>query len=283
MLLFDCGEGTQFQLLRAGLKSPRIEAIFISHFHGDHFFGLPGLLSSLSLLQFPHQITLIGPTGLRRAIQCLTPIAPAAKGLSLAVKEVGPDTAHGVVYEELDFRVEACPLEHSSTCLGYRYQERQRPGNLDVGRAHELGVTDFRMFRALKAGRVVSGADGQLVRPEEVVGPPKAGASFAYVTDTRPCDGGRRLAKEADILYHEATFMEDRHDRAVQTGHSTAREAAEVAHDAGAKKLLLSHFSARYADVTELVSEAREVFKNTEAVEELKPYLLSPIERAATE
>ena len=274
LLLFDCGEGTQFRLLEAGLKSARLEAVFITHFHGDHFYGLMGLLSTLGLLKRRDSLTIAGPRGLRDLIHLMPGLATERLTFPIHFVALEEGMGHTVVYETDEFTVEARPLVHSIFAAGYRFEEKARPGNLDVEAARALGVTDYQHYRCLKSGQPVTLEDGRRVRPEEVVIPASPGASFAYVTDTRPCENGRLLARGVDVLYHEATFSRDDRERALETQHATAHEAATVARDAGAARLLIGHFSARYQTPAPLLEEARAVFENTEAAEELKPYLL---------
>ena len=278
LLLFDCGEGTQRQLLRAKLAHARLDALFITHFHGDHFFGLMGLLSTLGLLQRETPLTLVGPAGLAGMIETWPGLAQKWLTFPMEVLEVAEGAGKQVVLETTDFFVEARPLDHSTFAVGYRYEERPTPGNLDVDKARALGLTDYLDYRALKAGQAVTAPDGRRVEPHEVVGPDKPGGVFGYITDTRPCENGRLLARDADLVYHEATFTETHAARAAETGHSTALGAARLARDAGAARLLLGHFSARYQTAAPLLEEARAVFPNTEAAEELKryPLLLPP-------
>jgi ribonuclease Z len=272
VLLFDCGEGTQFQLHRAGIKSPRIEAIFITHLHGDHYFGLLGLISSFAMLGKTSPLTLVGPAGIR-SITCAMPDFNADRlPFELTYKELHEGFDHEIVFRGEGFHVEARPIEHRIQAAGYRFQERSRPGKLDPDRARALGVTDVKHFAKLKHGVAVNLGDGRVVHPEQVVGPERPGKSFAYVTDTRPCDGGIELARNVDLLYHEATFASEMYERAVETGHSTAIEAATVAREAGARRLLLGHLSARYTDPWVLIEEARSIFQNTAVAEELKRY-----------
>lgn len=274
VLLFDCGEGTQFQLIRAGLKRSRIEAIFITHFHGDHFYGLMGLLSTMALLHRTDPLTVVAPEGLEAILRSLPGLANDWLPFEVRYVEIAEGCEHALVAETNVYTVEARPLQHRVFTVGYRYQEKPRPGHLDVEKARALGITDYRHYRDLKAGNPITLADGRRVQPEEVVGPALPGGSFAYVTDTEPCAAGVALAHEVDVLYHDATFGQDLQERALATGHSTARDAAGVAHRAGARKLLLGHFSARYQSLAPLVEEARAVFQNTEAAEELKRYVL---------
>ncbi len=276
LLLFDCGEGTQFRLRAAGLKPPRIDAIFVTHLHGDHVFGLPGLLSTLALQQRTDALALVGPVGLDAMLAALPGVAPATLPFDLRLTELPDAFDRATVYATDELTVEARPLAHRVPTAGYRLAERPRPGRLDAAAARAQGVTDPRDFGRLKAGEAVTVADGSTVAPGAVVGPERPGVVFAYVTDTRPCDGGRRLAEDADLVYHEATFGAAYAARAVETGHSTAAEAAAVARDAGARRLLLGHFSARYDDPAPLVAEAQATFPAAEAAEELRRYTLDP-------
>lgn len=276
VLLFDCGEGTQYRLLEADLNRARVDAIFVTHFHGDHFYGLMGLISTMAILGRSDPLTVVGPARIEAILRSLPGLANDWLPFETRFVELAEDFDHSVVYEVPGFTVEARPLDHRVFCVGYRFEERDRPGHLYPEKAEALGVTDYAHFRALKAGEPVTLPDGRTVEPGEVVGPARPGISFAYVADTVPCAGGRALAREADLLYHEATFTEELADRADETGHSTARGAATVARDARAQRLLLGHFSARYGDPSPLVDEARAVFENTEAAQELKRYALDP-------
>jgi len=272
LFLFDCGEGTQFRLVAAGLNRARLDAVFVTHLHGDHLFGLPGLLTTLALLGRAHPLTVVGPEGLERIVTGLPGLA--AGGLPFEVRWVAlaEGFGHAVVYEDDALTVEARPLDHRVFAAGYRLQERTRPGRLDGEAARAAGLTEGWQFAQLKRREPVTLADGTVVRPEGLVGPERPGAAFAYCLDTRPCEGARRLAEGATLLMHEATFTEDLRAQAEQTAHSTARDAAVTARDARAERLLITHFSARYADPAPLVAEARAVFPNTDAAEELRRY-----------
>lgn len=273
ILLFDCGEGTQIRMIHAGVKHMRIEAIFITHFHGDHFFGLFGLLSTLALLKRSHPLTVVGPLGIADLVRRLPGLSEAWLPFAVEYVELSDTLVHEVVYDTTEFTVTARPVEHRTFTAGFRYEEKPRPGTLNVELARALGVTDPLQYRHLKQGRTVR-AGGREVRAEDVMGPARRGCTFSYVTDTRPCEGGVMLARDADLLYHEATFGENLAQRAIDTGHTTAAEAARVARDAGATRLLIGHFSARYKDVSSLLGEARAVFPATEAAEELRQYAI---------
>lgn len=278
ILLFDCGEGTQFRLMEAGLNRNRIDAVFITHLHGDHFFGLPGLLTSLSLNHRRDPMTIVGPRGLGSLLQMIPGLGEHEVSFPIEFKEFEPGFGKMTALDTPDFEVVARPLLHRVPVAGYRFQERPRAGNLDVEKARAKGVTHYRHFRDLKAGRDVELDNGTTVRSRDVVGPERAGASFAYLFDTRPCASGIELARDANIVFHDATFASADVEHAVRTGHSTATEAAGVALEARAQRLLLGHFSARYSSVDVLVNEARRVFKNTEAADELKRYAIEAAE-----
>ncbi len=277
VFLFDCGEGTQYRLMHAGLRRSRIASVFITHLHGDHLYGLPGLLSTMALQDRTAPLTVVGPEGLRTAMQALPGLRDGALPFEVDYVEVGEGLEREVVFEDGGCTVEARPLKHRVFVMGFRYEEKVRPGRVDAARAEALGV-EPRQIGALVRGEAVTTAAGRIVRPEEVVGPERPGVAVAYCLDTAPCDGARALADGADLLVHDATFAEEHAGRAAETGHSTARQAAEVARDAGARRLLLTHFSARYDDLAPLVEEARSVFENADAAEELRTY---PVEPAA--
>jgi len=281
LLLFDCGEGTQYRLRDAGLSRAKLDAIFLTHFHGDHLYGLFGLLSTLALLERTAPLTIVSPTGLCEMLRALPGLAPDAHPFELRFVELNEGFGHAVVYETDAYTVEARPLDHRVFAAGYRYQEKARPGKIDGEGARAAGIREGWQYETLRRGEPVTLADGRVVRPEGLVGPARPGASFAYVLDTRPCRGGEKLAAGVDLLVHEATFTEAHRDRAYETGHSTAQQAATVARKAAAKRLLLTHFSSRYGELAPLVEEARGVFPHAEAAAELRAYTLTEAVSAA--
>ena len=273
MALFDCGEGTQLQILRGDLARGKLDVICITHLHGDHLYGLPGLLTTLALLERTDPLTVVGPEGVQEMVEAMPGLSRGGGPYPIRYVALAPGFTHETVFEgDDDVTIEARPIEHRTFCAGYRYREATRPGSLDGDAARAAGITEGDQFEALKRRETVTLADGTVVSPDGLVGPERPGGVFAYVLDTTPCEGGRLLADRADLVLHEATFTEEHGQRAADVGHSTARQAATVARDANARRLLLTHFSARYADPAPLVAEARAVFPNTDAAEELRRY-----------
>lgn len=268
VLLFDCGEGTQYQLMRAPFRWNRLAAIFVTHLHGDHLYGLPGLLGTLSLHAHEDPLAIYGPPPVRQYLEAIFTTTQLHRSYELRIHEV----EDGFTEHFDDYSVRARRLDHSIATFGYALIEDDRPGKLDVEKARQLNVPEGPMYRQLKSGQDVTLPNGTLIRSEEVVGPSQPGSRIAYCLDTRPCDAAVDLAKDATVLVHEATYGNDYAAEARERAHSTAAEAAEVARRANVKQLLLTHFSPRYLDLSPLVEEARLVFERTEACEELRPY-----------
>jgi ribonuclease Z len=254
VLLFDCGEGTQHQLMRSDdVRAGGIEAIFITHLHGDHLFGLPGLLSSLGLGGRRDPLIVYGPPGIVAYLQSIPYFGIAYE---LRVMEIEP----GDVRRGDGYRVRCAPLVHHAPCFAYRIDEDARPGRFDADRARALGVPPGPLFGKLQRGEDVDG-----VRSADVVGPSRPGRSIVYCTDTRPCPSAVELARDADVLIHESTYDASLSAEAKARDHSTASEAAGVARDANAGRLILTHFSPRYESAEPLVNEARALFPQTDA------------------
>jgi ribonuclease Z len=250
-LLFDCGEGTQRQLVRStGLVE--LEDVFITHFHADHVLGLPGMLKTFGLRQRERPLRVYGPVGLRALFGALRPIIGRV-GFPVELYELEPN-------EEIErdgYRVAAYETDHGVGALGYALVEDPRPGAFDPERARELGVKPGPDFGRLQEGETVGG-----VHPDQVMGEPRRGRRIVLAGDSAPCEMTRLVAFEADLLVHEATFLDEEADRAAETRHSTARQAAELAAAAGVTMLALTHISPRYGG-KEVRDEARAVFENT--------------------
>lgn len=268
-LLFDCGEGTQTQIARARLNPSKLVAIFITHLHGDHFNGLSGLLSTMGLDRRVRELLLVGPPGIREYLDTLSRLKILYVNYPLDVREFAAMKTMTTVYEANDYFVATRPLDHRIFTLGYRLEERDRPGRFDLERARALGIPEGPLYRKLQLGEDVQLNDGRVIQSHEVVGPPRPGKAIAYCTDTRPFAGTVELARGVDLIVHEATYTDDMANEARDYGHSTAAQAAQVARDAEAGRLLITHFSTRYADVTPLHEEARNVFPETLLAQDL--------------
>ncbi|WP_145410320.1 ribonuclease Z [Paenibacillus xylanexedens] len=260
--LFDCGEGTQHQILSSPLKLSKLEKIFITHLHGDHVFGLPGLLSSRAYQGGTTPLTLYGPPGTERMVSTAMELSQSRINYELTIVE----HTGGQIFEDDSFIVESELLEHRIDSYGYRITEKDRPGSLDSAKLAEYGLKPGPLFGRLKRGETITLEDGTLVRPEDVLGAPKRGKVITILGDTRPCANVRTLAQNADVLVHEATFMHDLADTAHEYYHSTAQEAAEAAKASNVGQLILTHFSSRYKDEEQLrplLEEAQALFPNT--------------------
>jgi ribonuclease Z len=257
-LLFDCGEGTQRQLQRSAIGLPDLQEIFLTHFHADHFLGLPGMLKTFALRgRDETPLTVYGPRGLRDLFKQLHPfLGQLPYPLTLVELEVGERLERGA------YTIEGFAVEHGSLALGYAITEVERPGRFDVAAADALGVPDGPARGRLQAGEAVTVESGRTVAPADVLGEPRPGRKLVYTGDTAPSPLVIQSAHSADLLVHEASFMADEKERARETMHSTAAEAAEVARLAQVRLLALTHVSPRYFG-PELANEARDVFPDT--------------------
>ncbi len=276
VFLFDCGENTQMRMLQGGLKRSQIDCIFISHFDTDHYSGLIGLLSTLQLQRRERPIKLIGPEGLQDFIEWNFNFANVNLQYEIEYVELEEDFEEARVIDEEEFYVEARPLHHTKFCIGYRFQEKDSPGKVDAEKAQQQGISEDWQYKELKAGNDVELDDGTVVKSMDIVGHPRPGDSFAYVTDTRYCPNAVKLGKNTNILFHEATFTESLSEKAEETGHSTTKIAARVAGEAKTKLLVITHFSARYTNEYVLLREARDDFFPTWIATELRPIFTDP-------
>jgi ribonuclease Z len=250
-LLVDCGEGTQRQLLRS-VGLPDVGAVFLTHFHADHWLGLPGMLKTFDLRSRETPLTIYGPPGLRDVMNLMRPVY-GRTGYRLSIRELDPmEEVRGEGYA-----ISAFPVDHRVRAYGYALFEDARPGEFDPAEATRLGVTPGPDFGLLQRGETVAG-----VRPEQVMGPARAGRKIVISGDTAPCHALEIAAHGADLLVHEATFLDEERERAAETGHSTAAAAATLARDAGVRLLALTHLSTRYFG-RDVRDEARAIFPET--------------------
>ncbi|MFN8161989.1 MAG: ribonuclease Z [Solirubrobacterales bacterium] len=253
-LMFDCGEGTQRQMQRS-LGLVQVDAIFLTHFHADHFLGLPGLLKTYDLTDRARPLTVYGPAGLRELFAALRPLLGRNR-FEIDLIELGPgDAVPGDGYE-----IRAFGVEHRTRACGYALTEEERPGRLDAEEARRLGIPFGPDFGRLQRGESVTGSQGT-VAPEQVMGEPRPGRTVAITGDTAPCHATAEAARGASLLVHDASFAEEEAQRAAETGHSTAGQAAALAREAGVAMLALVHISSRY-HVGAILEEAREEFAN---------------------
>ncbi|MEZ5072468.1 MAG: ribonuclease Z [Bacteroidales bacterium] len=261
--LIDCGEGTQMQLRRYGKNPARIHHIFISHLHGDHVFGLFGLLSTMGLMGRTQPLHLYGPEALRDLLQDhLRMFGP----LPFPYVVHGPgNTAGPVVYEDKNLEVRRLPLRHRTITFGYLFREKHPLLNIRTDKIQEHGLSRAEIWQA-KQGHDIGRSGGAVLSNGELTLPPYHARSYAYISDTAHMPGLAEELKGVDLLYHEATFMDKDSRLAAETGHSTASQAASLARDAGAGRLLLGHFSSRYRDLSGMAEEARSVFPATDLV-----------------
>ncbi|WP_410768600.1 ribonuclease Z [Fontibacillus sp. BL9] len=269
--LFDCGEGTQHQILRSPLKLSKLECIFITHLHGDHLFGLPGLLSSRAYQGGDTPLALYGPPGLKKYVNTSLELSESRINYKLEIIE----HEGGCLFEDDTFRVESAKLDHRIASYGYRVIEKDLPGKLDTELLKKYGITPGPLYGKLKRGESVLTPEGKELHPADVLGLAKKGRVVTILGDTRPCPAEIPLAEGADALVHEATFLHELADTAFTYHHSTARQAAEAAKEAGAKSLYLTHFSSRYKyedQLQRLKQEAAEVFPHSRLAREHELY-----------
>jgi ribonuclease Z len=263
--LFDCGEGTQHQFLRSELKISQLSRIFVTHMHGDHIFGLMGLLASCGLAGNPQRIDIYGPPDLDEYLKACRRYSQTHFSYPIKVHTVRP----GVIYEDDEYRVQCQLLKHRVPAFGYRITEKDRPGQFDVEKAAALGIPPGPIYGQLKRGETIVLPNGRRVDGASLCGPTQAGRKFVYCTDTIYCDAAVELAQGADVLIHEATFAHQDAELAYQRLHSTSTMAAQVALAAQVKQLIITHLSPRYApgnalEPRDLLEEARAIFPNTE-------------------
>jgi ribonuclease Z len=264
LLLFDCGEGTQRQMIQAGVGFHRTTKVFVTHMHGDHVLGLPGLLQTMSLLDRTKKLQIYGPQGIEAFVKAINQTVRFSLTFPVQVSEV----ESGLVCEEKEYQVYAAPSDHLDHSLAYALVEKPRPGRFNIKKAKELGVPTGPLWSKLQDGSSVKLPSGRIVKPEMVLGPPRPGRKIVYSGDTRQSENVVKLAENADLLIHEATFDDELTERAVKDGHSTPSMAAETAKKARVKQLVLTHISARYKDANLLLEQARKTFFNTELAED---------------
>lgn len=270
--LIDCGEGAQMQLRRFSLKFQRINHIFISHLHGDHYFGLPGLLSSMHLLGRTEPLDLYADKGLLEILELNNKHSHSVPKYPLHFHPLDFSEPK-LIFEDEKVKVTTLILKHSIQCCGFVFEEKQRPRKLIKGKIEELQIP-IASLEMLKTGDDYITPEGTVIPNKELTTDPLPPRKYAYCSDTIYNTDLLPQLQNADLIYHESTFMEDMRDRAKQTMHSTAKDAASIAKEAGAKRLLLGHFSARYRDLQPLLKEAQSVFPLSYLAQEGEKYFV---------
>ncbi|WP_268913852.1 ribonuclease Z [Lentilactobacillus sp. SPB1-3] len=265
--LFDVGEGTQHQILRSTIRPRKIDKIFLTHLHGDHIFGLPGLLSSRSNQGGESDLEIYGPKGIKQFVDVSLRVSGTRLSYKLKYHEL-ESKAEGLIFEDDKFSVYVAPLDHRIESFGYRIVEHDHPGELMVDKLKELDIPSGPVYGRIKNGETVTLNDGRVIDGSKMIGPAQPGRVVAILGDTRQTDNAVKLAESADVLVHESTFGKGENKLARNYYHSTNIQAAKVAKSAGAKKLLLNHISARYTGkmAHELEKQAQSIFPDTKVV-----------------
>ncbi|MCW7076718.1 MAG: ribonuclease Z [Candidatus Syntropharchaeales archaeon] len=265
LILFDCGEGAQRQMMRAKSGMGSLGSVFLTHLHADHFLGLPGVIQTLSFQKRTEPLAIFGPKGTKELMVHIMALGNFKSRFEVQIEEV----SSGDVIKRSGYEIKVIRTEHSIRSVGYVLEEDMRLGRFDRERAIELGVPPGPMFSKLHHGGSVT-IEGREIKSEEVVGPPRPGRKIVYTGDTRPCRAVIEAAKDADLLIHDSTMADELADWAAEYRHSTSREAAQVAKEAGVLRLILTHISPRYSDGTRrLLDDARKVFSNATVAEDL--------------
>jgi ribonuclease Z len=265
LLLFDCGEGTQQQMMRARTGMMSLSSIFISHFHADHFLGIPGLIQTMSFMGRKEPLVIYGPEGTRE----FTELFKAFGFFNLKYEVYGTSLKPGDIVERKDYVIHALKTEHSVPSLGYALIENPRPGRFNREKAVKLGIPPGPLFAELQKGNSLE-VDGKLVKPEDVMGPSRPGRTVVYSGDTRPCDPILEASRDADLLIHDCSFADEMTDWAEEYRHSTAGEVAALAKKARVRRLILTHISSRYTDDVEpILTDSNKIFENVIVAEDL--------------
>ncbi|MCC4767739.1 ribonuclease Z [Methanosarcina sp. DH1] len=265
LILFDCGEGTQQQMMRAKTGMMNLSSIFVSHFHADHFLGIPGLIQTMSFMGRKDPLLIYGPEGTRE----FTELFKALGYFNLKYEVQGIQLKPGDVVEREQYVIRALKTEHSISSLGYALIENPRPGRFNREKAIELGIPPGPLFAKLQKGNKVE-VNGKTVKPEDVMGNLRPGRTVVYSGDTRPCKPVLEASLNADVLIHDGSFADEMADWAEESKHSTAGEVAALAKEAKVRSLVLTHISSRYTDDVEpLLTDSKKVFENVIIAEDL--------------
>jgi len=264
-IMFDCGEGVQRQMIKAGTGFHRKMKVFVSHMHGDHVLGLPGLLQTMALLDREKKLDVYGPVGIKRFLEGIRETVQFVLTFPVETHEI---CEGGVICEDDEYVIQAVKANHVIPSLAYAFVEKPRPGKFYPEKAKALGIPEGSAWSKLQHGNKVKLPNGRVVKPEDVTGSPRIGRKIVYTGDTRPFRAFVKFAASADLLVHDATLDDELAERAEEDGHSTPEQAAKNARKAKVKQLILTHVSARYKDASILLEQARKIFKNTQVAED---------------
>ena len=276
--LIDCGEGTQSQMRKFKVGFTKINHIFISHLHGDHFYGLVGLLSTYGILSREKELHIYGPKGIKQVTLLQLKISQSHAKYPMIFHELTSKESE-LVFEDDKVSVKTIPLNHRVYTNGYLFTEKEKPLKLHIGNINQYDEIDRADYNNIKAGRDITLSTGEIVQNSELTLPPNKPLSYAFCSDTVYKPDIIPIIKNADLLYHEATFLADKKDLAKKTKHSTSKEAAQIAKDANVKQLIVGHYSGRYKDISLFKKEAQEIFLNTELAETGKNFKINANEK----
>ena len=264
--LIDCGEGTQRQMRKYKVGFSKINHIFISHLHGDHFYGLVGLLSTYGILSREKELHIYGPKGIKEVTLLQLKISQSHAKYPMIFHELKSKESQ-LIFEDDKVSVRTIPLNHRVYTNGYLFTEKEKPRKLHMENIRNYNEIDRADYLNIKAGKDVILSTGEIVPNAELTLPPKKSLSFAFCSDTSYKPDIIPIIKNSDLLYHEATFLADREDLAIKTKHATSKQAAQIAKDAKVGQLIIGHYSGRYKDISLFQKEAKEIFENTELAE----------------
>jgi len=268
--LIDCGEGTQVQLRKAKARFSKINHIFISHLHGDHCFGLPGLIASFRLLGRETPLHVYGPVGIKEMLETIFRITETHRGFEVIYHELSSKQSEKI-YDDKRVEVFTIPLDHRIYCNGYLFREKPKERHLNMAEISKYEEIQTCGYQNIKNGKDIVLSDGYVLKNEKLTNAPSPSVSYAFCSDTRYNESILSLIDGVDVLYHESTFLHELKKMAEYTGHTTALEAAHIAKMANVGKLILGHFSNRYNDLELLRDEARQIFPETELPNALVP------------
>lgn len=259
-LMFDCGENSQRQMMQAKVSLHKKTKVFLSHLHGDHVLGLPGVLQTMALMDRKEPLQVYGPLGIKDFLVCCQQTLKFGLTFQVEINEI---IREGVICEEEDYIVTASKSNHFNDSYAYAFEEKPRPGKFYPQKAQELNVPKGALWSKLQSGENITLADGKIVKPDDVMGPMRLGRKIIYTGDTRPFKKFADFAQDADVIIHDCTFDDSLIEKAEVDGHSTPSQAANQAKDAGAKLLVLTHISARYSNAELLLEQAKKVFEDS--------------------